>query len=98
MAQRSDDTAAVLTPPWLQRLWDSPWPWMVAIVLLFCVPMFMGLTLRDYENDEAIYSFGVDTMLKDGDWLTPKSAPSDVQPFLEKPPLKFWIVALPMKA
>ena len=98
MLQRSDDTAAVLTPRWLQRLWDSPWPWTVIIIALFCVPMFMGLTLRDYENDEAIYSFGVDTMLKDGDWLTPKSTPSDAHPFLEKPPLKFWMVALPMKA
>ena len=71
---------------------------MALIIAVFCVPLFLGLTLRDYENDEAIYSFGVDTMLKDGDWLTPKNAPTDTQPFLEKPPLKFWIVALPMKA
>jgi 4-amino-4-deoxy-L-arabinose transferase-like glycosyltransferase len=37
-------------------------------------------------------------MVKDGDWLTPKSAPSESEPFFEKPPLKFWIVALPIKA
>ena len=98
MLQQSDDTSAVQTPAWVRRWWAAPWPWMAIIIALFCVPMFLGLTLQDYDNDEAIYSFGVDTMLKDGDWLTPKSAPSETQAFLEKPPLKFWIVALPMKA
>ena len=71
---------------------------MALIALLFCAPLFTSLHHQDFDNDEAIYSFAVDTMVKDGDWLTPKSAPSESEPFFEKPPLKFWIVALPIKA
>lgn len=82
----------------LQRwLWTSPWPWLAVVIAFFCVPLFIGLDRTDLDNDEAIYSFAVETMLKDGDWLTPKSIPSDIDPFLEKPPLKFWITYVPMR-
>jgi len=43
-------------------------------------------------NDEAIYSYAVERMIDTGDWLTPRSIPTD-WPFLEKPPLKFWLVS-----
>ena len=43
-------------------------------------------------NDEAIYSYAVERMIDTGDWLTPRSIPTD-WPFLEKPPLKFWMVS-----
>ena len=33
-----------------------------------------------------------------GDWLEPKSSPSETEVFLEKPPLKFWIVAAPISS
>ena len=33
-----------------------------------------------------------------GDWLVPPSSPDPGIPFLEKPPLKFWIVAAPIRA
>lgn len=71
--------------------------WLVSIALFFCLPLLIGLGRTDLQSDEAIYSFGVDVMLADGDWLTPKSSPSADLPFLEKPPLKFWIVALPIR-
>ena len=67
------------------------------VVALFCVPLFVGLGRIDLQNDEAIYSFAVDRILEDGQWLTPKLSPGEQSPFLEKPPLKFWIVAAPIR-
>jgi 4-amino-4-deoxy-L-arabinose transferase-like glycosyltransferase len=69
---------------------------LVTVIGAFCVPLFLALDRQQLENDEAIYSFAVDVMVEHGDWLTPKSIPSETAAFLEKPPLKFWIVALPM--
>lgn len=63
------------------------------VVVLCCVPLFLGLDRTDLRGDEAIYSFGVVRMLETGDWLFPKSSPHEDAAFLEKPPLKFWIVA-----
>jgi hypothetical protein len=73
------------------------WLWLVLVGLLFCFPLFVGLGRTDLQGDEAIYSFGADVMVADGDWLTPKSCPSADLAFLEKPPLKFWIVAAPIR-
>jgi 4-amino-4-deoxy-L-arabinose transferase-like glycosyltransferase len=70
--------------------------WLAAVVLAFCVPLFVGLGRTDMENDEAIYSYAVDGILRTGDWLNPLSSPHEDAIFLEKPPLKFWIVAAPM--
>jgi 4-amino-4-deoxy-L-arabinose transferase-like glycosyltransferase len=72
-------------------------PWLALTVACFCFPLFLGLTHHDLENDEAIYSFAVDRILEAGNWLEPKGSPVDNMPFLEKPPLKFWIVAAPIK-
>ena len=91
-------TADAATPNGLRRVWDSPWPGMALVLLLCCAPLFIGLGGVDLENDEALYSFSVETMLAQGDWLTPKEMPSATEPFLEKPPLKFWLTALPMRA
>jgi 4-amino-4-deoxy-L-arabinose transferase-like glycosyltransferase len=73
-------------------------PWLALVIALFCLPLFVGLGRRDVANDEAIYSFAVDRILESGGWLDPKLSPDDDLPFLEKPPLKFWIVAAPIKA
>ena len=73
-------------------------PWLALVLVAFCLPLFVGLGTPDLGTDEAIYSFAVDRILETGDWLVPKSSPSETDPFLEKPPLKFWIVALPIKA
>ena len=84
-------------PAWVIRVWRAPWVWAAIVIVLFCVPLFVGLDRQDFDNDESIYSFSVDVMLKSGDWLTPRLIPSETFPFLEKPPLKFWIVGLPIK-
>jgi 4-amino-4-deoxy-L-arabinose transferase-like glycosyltransferase len=72
--------------------------WLALILVFFCLPLFVGLGRADLETDEAIYSFAVDRILEIGDWLQPKSSPSETAVFLEKPPLKFWIVAAPIRA
>ena len=72
--------------------------WLALTLVLFCLPLFFGLRSLDLETDEAIYSFAVDRILEDGQWLQPKSSPSETAVFLEKPPLKFWIVAAPIRA
>ena len=74
----------------------APWIWMALVAVLFCAPLFADLGRADYDNDESIYSFSVDVMLKSGDWLKPRLIPSETLPFLEKPPLKFWMVGLPI--
>jgi 4-amino-4-deoxy-L-arabinose transferase-like glycosyltransferase len=67
------------------------------VLCLFCVPLFIGLRGWDLRNDEAIYSYAIDRILETGDWLTPRLIPGEA-PFLEKPPLKFWIVAAAIQA
>lgn len=69
------------------------WAGAILVVVLFCAPLFVGLGRSDFHGDEPIYAFGVDVMLQTGDWWTPRSIPDETAPFLEKPPLKFWIVA-----
>ena len=67
------------------------------VFLLFGLPLFFVLNERDLGNDEAIYAFAVDTMLQDGEWLTPKGIYAGHHPFFEKPPLMFWLTALPIQ-
>jgi 4-amino-4-deoxy-L-arabinose transferase-like glycosyltransferase len=71
--------------------------WLALVIAAFCLPLFLGLGRTDVENDEGIYSFAVDGILANGDWLNPRTSPHDDAVFLEKPPLKFWIVALPIR-
>lgn len=80
---------------------------VLAVVVLFGLPLFLGLGRIDLRNDEAIYSYAVDSIIESGAWLTPESSPHtegqgdphewEPAPFLEKPPLKPWIVAAPIK-
>jgi 4-amino-4-deoxy-L-arabinose transferase-like glycosyltransferase len=72
-------------------------PWLALVVALFSLPLFVGLGRTDVGHDEAIYTFSVDRILEIGDWLVPKSSPHEDEAFLEKPPLKFWIVAAPIR-
>ena len=78
---------------------------VVVVSSFFGVQLFRGLALRDLANDEAIYSYAVDGIVERGEWLAPLASPQTAPPgdpgtppqvFLEKPPLKFWIVALPI--
>ncbi|MDQ3487216.1 MAG: glycosyltransferase family 39 protein [Acidobacteriota bacterium] len=72
-------------------------PWLVLVLAVFGVPLFIGLGATDLANDEAIYSYAVESILTTGDWLSPRSSPNEEVTFVEKPPLKFWIVAAPIK-
>ena len=67
--------------------------WPAVILALFCLPLFVDLGHADLFGDEAIYSWGADYILKTGEWLIPVVSPYPDRPFLEKPPLKFWVVA-----
>jgi 4-amino-4-deoxy-L-arabinose transferase-like glycosyltransferase len=80
----SEGRAVPLTPRWAGA---------ILVAVLFCAPLFVGLGQSDFHGDESIYAFGVDVILQTGDWWTPRSIPDETAPFLEKPPLKFWIVA-----
>ena len=72
----------------------TTWHWLALalVVAFFCVPLFVNLREPDLRSDEAIHSWAVGRVLDTGDWLTPGSLPDDA-PFVEKPPLKFWLVA-----
>jgi hypothetical protein len=70
---------------------------LALVAALFCAPLFRGLQSMDQESDEAIYSYAVESILETGDWLNPRTSPTTDTVFLEKPPLKFWIVALPIR-
>ena len=65
------------------------------VLVLFGLPLFVGLGQTDLANDEASHAFSVDRILETGEWLIPRASPHDA-PFLEKPPLKFWLVAAPI--
>lgn len=67
--------------------------WLVLILGACGAPLFVGLGSTDLANDEAIYSYAVESILTTGDWMSPRSSPNADITFLEKPPLKFWIVA-----
>jgi 4-amino-4-deoxy-L-arabinose transferase-like glycosyltransferase len=69
---------------------------LALVLTAFCFPLFIGLGTPDLANDEAIYSFAVESILRTGDWLSPRSSPNLHIVFLEKPPLKFWLVAAPI--
>ena len=70
---------------------------LALVLIAFCFPLFIGLGAPDLANDEAIYSFAVESILRTGDWLSPRSSPNLHIVFLEKPPLKFWLVAAPIR-
>jgi 4-amino-4-deoxy-L-arabinose transferase-like glycosyltransferase len=70
--------------------------YLIVAFLLFGLPLFAGLNGADLRNDEAIYSYSVDRILETGEWLTPRSIEVD-GPFVEKPPLKLWLVAGAMR-
>jgi 4-amino-4-deoxy-L-arabinose transferase-like glycosyltransferase len=78
----------------LRRRWSDALA-LALVILCFCVPLFLGLDRWDLRNDESIYSYAAIRIVETGEWLTPRAIPFD-GPFLEKPPLKFWMVAAPM--
>ena len=71
--------------------------WPALVLLVFGLPLFIGLGRTDVGDDEAIYAYAVDSILETGKWLAPHSSPDDDITFVEKPHLKFWIVAAPIR-
>jgi 4-amino-4-deoxy-L-arabinose transferase-like glycosyltransferase len=90
--QPSDAPAsfAARAPRWLRS--QASAIILVIALAVFGLPLFAGLDRWDLENDEALYSYAVDRILETGEWLTPRILRGEA-PFLEKPPLKMWIVA-----
>lgn len=76
---------------------EPPKGWFFAglalLLLLFAAPLFYRLGAPDLDNDEAIYAHAVNSIVDQGAWSTPWSSPRE-DPFLEKPPLKLWLVAV----
>lgn len=66
---------------------------LLLVLLLVGLPIFLLYGHGDVENDEAIYSFAAEKMVETGEWLTPVGIYHGNPPFLEKPPLKFWLAA-----
>ncbi len=73
------------------------WLGLAIVIVTFCLPLFLNIGRTDFENDEAAHSLTVEAMVNDGAWLTPKNVDQGGVPFLEKPPLKFWLVAVPIR-
>ena len=81
----------------LPRLLSTPRALVFAgAFLIFGLGLLHNLGVPDVENDEAIYNYAVERMIDTGDWLTPRDHPERLA-FLEKPPLKFWLVAAPIE-
>ena len=64
--------------------------------LIAALALAFELDAWDVENDEAIYTYAAERMIDTGDWMTAREIPNDFA-FLEKPPLKFWMVGLPIR-
>jgi len=64
--------------------------------VLAALALVFDLGSWDVENDEAIYTYAVERMIDTGDWMTAREIPYDFA-FLEKPPLKFWMVGVPIR-
>jgi 4-amino-4-deoxy-L-arabinose transferase-like glycosyltransferase len=73
---------------------------VVVVILAFGRPLFKDLGAADLENDEALHSMVAESIVQTGDWMTPHtlSVPFLGPDFIEKPPLKFWLVAAPIRA
>lgn len=70
---------------------------LALVLTAFCFPLFIGLGSTDLANDEAIYSYAAESIVETGRWMSPASSPNADIVFLEKPHLKFWIVAAPIR-
>ncbi len=66
------------------------WPILVIGALALCVALFDTHALPLIDRDEGRYAEGAREMLASGDWLVPRLFGV---PYLEKPPLFFWLTA-----
>jgi len=71
------------------------WTW-IALLLLISMYLFPGLIGHDPWKQDETYIFGIiHHMLETGDWIVPTMAG---EPFMEKPPLYYWVASIFAKA
>ena len=66
-----------------------------ALLGLGLVVLLVGLGVSFLDPDEGLYADIAATMGQGGDWVLPRF---DGLPYLEKPPLYFWLAALALRA
>ena len=67
------------------------WTWL-AFLSLICTYLFPGLIGHDPWKQDETYIFGIiHHLLETGDWIVPTMAG---EPFMEKPPLYYWVAAI----
>ena len=67
----------------------------LALLLVLCAPfLFLKLDMPFLDPDEGLYATIALEMARDGDWVLPHA---NGLPYLEKPPLYFWLTALTFK-
>jgi len=76
---------------------DARWRWAFALLAAATTALFLaGLgRLPLFGRDEALYAEAGREMLASGDWITPRV---NALPFLEKPPLYYWLAGLCYRA
>jgi 4-amino-4-deoxy-L-arabinose transferase-like glycosyltransferase len=76
---------------WVQQL---DWSW-IALLLVLGTYLLPGLIGHDPWKQDETYIFGIiHHLLLSGDWVVPMMAG---EPFMEKPPLYYWVAALTAK-
>jgi 4-amino-4-deoxy-L-arabinose transferase-like glycosyltransferase len=84
-------TRALLWPSQAGQ-WSGAALCAVAIVALLAI---VGTAHPIQDNNEGLYARVAQEMLQEGDWVIPRL---DGVPYLEKPPLLYWLTALSFKA
>lgn len=82
-------------PFWILRFFDSPIPSLLFLISCSIPVLFLGLSAPAFMDHEGRYAEVAREMLLTGDWITPQL---NFTPFLNKPPLAFWITALIFRA
>ncbi len=81
-----------LFPPFPWALWPGPWREAAVLVILGALILFRGLGNPGLmDPDEGRYAEIAREMVQGGDWLVPRL---NSVPYLEKPPLVYWLTAL----
>jgi 4-amino-4-deoxy-L-arabinose transferase-like glycosyltransferase len=72
----------------------ADWPHLAVLVALSVPMLFTALGLDLLDPDEGLYADIARTMYLSGDWVLPRF---NGLPYLEKPPLLFWLTALTLR-
>src|SRR3569833_2271787 len=72
-----------------RRGWGAGWG-LLALLIAAGPALFLRLTAHGFTDNEAMYAEIARQMLRTGDWVTPHL---NGAPYLNKPPLTFWLTA-----